>query len=321
MKILHRWLAAAAWAAMSAGAALAAPFPAKPLTIVVPTPPGGTTDLVARLLAEKLGASFGQPVVVENRPGGATTIGAQAVLNQPADGYTVLMGTFSTITNPYLNKSIRVAYTDFDPVTLVVNTPNVLVVGAASPFRSLKDLVAAEKARPGGVSFASTSNGGSPHLSGALFNSLAKVQLMHVPYPGSAPAITDLLGGHVDTMFDNLPASLSQIHAGKVRALAVTTSQRVPALPEVPTFAEAGFPGYEVNAWFGLLARKGTPPEAIEAWNRGVRAALDMQDVRQKLSGWGAIPVGNTPAQFAAYLKAEDQKWARVIRDAGIRID
>lgn len=321
MKILHRWLAAAAWAAMSAGAALAAPFPAKPLTIVVPTPPGGTTDLVARLLAEKLGASFGQPVVVENRPGGATTIGAQAVLNQPADGYTVLMGTFSTITNPYLNKSIRVAYTDFDPVTLVVNTPNVLVVGAASPFRSLKDLVAAEKARPGGVSFASTSNGGSPHLSGALFNSLAKVQLMHVPYPGSAPAITDLLGGHVDTMFDNLPASLPQIHAGKVRALAVTTSQRVPALPEVPTFAEAGFPGYEVNAWFGLLARKGTPPEAIEAWNRGVRAALDMQDVRQKLSGWGAIPVGNTPAQFAAYLKAEDQKWARVIRDAGIRID
>jgi tripartite-type tricarboxylate transporter receptor subunit TctC len=321
MKILHRWLAAAAWAAMSAGAALAAPFPARPLTIVVPTPPGGTTDLVARLLAEKLGASFGQPVVVENRPGGATTIGAQAVLNQPADGYTVLMGTFSTITNPYLNKSIRVAYTDFDPVTLVVNTPNVLVVGAASPFRSLKDLVAAEKAKPGGVSFASTSNGGSPHLSGALFNSLAKVQLMHVPYPGSAPAITDLLGGHVDTMFDNLPASLPQIHAGKVRALAVTTSQRVPALPEVPTFAEAGFPGYEVNAWFGLLARKGTPPEAIEAWNRGVRAALDMQDVRQKLSGWGAIPVGNTPAQFAAYLKAEDQKWARVIRDAGIRID
>lgn len=321
MKILHRWLAAAAWAAMSAGAALAAPFPAKPLTIVVPTPPGGTTDLVARLLAEKLGASFGQPVVVENRPGGATTIGAQAVLNQPADGYTVLMGTFATVTNPYLNKSIRVAYTDFDPVTLVVNTPNVLVVGAASPFRSLKDLVAAEKARPGGVSFASTSNGGSPHLSGALFNSLAKVQLMHVPYPGSAPAITDLLGGHVDTMFDNLPASLPQIHAGKVRALAVTTSQRVPALPEVPTFAEAGFAGYEVNAWFGLLARKGTPPEAIEAWNRGVRAALDMQDVRQKLSGWGAIPVGNTPAQFAAYLKAEDQKWARVIRDAGIRID
>ncbi len=321
MKILHRWLAAAAWAAMSAGAALAAPFPAKPLTIVVPTPPGGTTDLVARLLAEKLSASFGQPVVVENRPGGATTIGAQAVLNQPADGYTVLMGTFSTITNPYLNKSIRVAYTDFDPVTLVVNTPNVLVVGAASPFRSLKDLVAAEKARPGGVSFASTSNGGSPHLSGALFNSLAKVQLMHVPYPGSAPAITDLLGGHVDTMFDNLPASLPQIHAGKVRALAVTTSQRVPALPEVPTFAEAGFPGYEVNAWFGLLARKGTPPAAIEAWNQGVRAALDMQDVRQKLSGWGAIPVGNTPAQFAAYLKAEDQKWARVIRDAGIRID
>jgi len=321
MKILHRWLAAAAWAAMSAGAALAAPFPAKPLTIVVPTPPGGTTDLVARLLAEKLGASFGQPVVVENRPGGATTIGAQAVLNQPADGYTVLMGTFSTITNPYLNKSIRVAYTDFDPVTLVVNTPNVLVVGAASPFRSLKDLVAAEKAKPGGVSFASTSNGGSPHLSGALFNSLAKVQLMHVPYPGSAPAITDLLGGHVDTMFDNLPASLPQIHAGKVRALAVTTSQRMPALPEVPTFAEAGFPGYEVNAWFGLLARKGTPPAAIEAWNQGVRAALDMQDVRQKLSGWGAIPVGNTPAQFAAYLKAEDQKWARVIRDAGIRID
>lgn len=321
MKFLHRWLAAATLAAASVATAAAPPFPAKPLTLVVPTPPGGTTDLVARLLAEKLSASFGQPVVVENRPGGATTIGAQAVLNQPADGYTVLMGTFSTITNPYLNKSIRVNYTDFDPVTLVVNTPNVLVVGPAAPFKSLKDLVAAEKAKPGGTNFASTSNGGSPHLSGALFNSLAQVRMMHVPYPGSAPAITDLLGGHVDTMFDNLPAALPQIHAGKVRALAVTTSQRVPALPDVPTFAEAGFPGYEVNAWFGLLARKGTPPAAIEAWNKGVKAALDMPDVRQRLSTWGAIPVGNTPAQFAAYLKAEDQKWARVIKDANIRID
>ncbi|MGO4393681.1 Bug family tripartite tricarboxylate transporter substrate binding protein [Variovorax sp. M-6] len=317
----YRWMVGFGMAAMSAVALAAAPFPSRPLTLVVPTPPGGTTDLVARLLAEKLGASFGQPVVVENRPGGATTIGAQAVLNLPADGYTVLMGTFSTITNPYLTKSIKVAYTDFDPVTLVVNTPNVLMVGPAAPFTSLKDLVAAEKARPASVSFASTSNGGSPHLSGALFNSLAKVQMMHVPYPGSAPATTDLLGGHVDTMFDNLPAALAQIRAGKVRPLAVTTSQRVPALPDVPTFAEAGLPGYEVNAWFGLLARKGTPPAAIAAWNQGVKAALEMPDVRQRLAGWGAIPVGNTPAQFAAYLKAEDQKWSRVIKDAGIRND
>ncbi|WP_028603796.1 Bug family tripartite tricarboxylate transporter substrate binding protein [Ottowia thiooxydans] len=295
--------------------------PTRPLVIVVPVPPGGTTDILARLLADKLTTTFKQPVVVENRPGGATVIGARQVLNAPADGQTMFLGTFATIANTYLSKSSKVAYTDFDPVSLVINTPNVLNVGPGANYKSVGDLVNAEKAKPGSVSFASTSNGGSPHLSGALFNSMAKTQMVHVPYPGSAPAIADLLGGHIGVMFDNLPAALAQINAGKLRPLAVTTKQRVPALPNVPTLAESGFPDYEVNAWFGMLARKGTPPEAISAWSDGIKAALDSPDVKQKLISLGAIPVGSTPANFAAYLKAEDEKWARVIREANIKLD
>ncbi|RYY72465.1 MAG: tripartite tricarboxylate transporter substrate binding protein, partial [Comamonadaceae bacterium] len=205
--------------------------------------------------------------------------------------------------------------------SLVVNTPNVLVAGPAANYKSVDDVIAAERAKPGSVNYASTSNGGSPHLSGALFNSVAKVNMVHVPYSGSAPAIGDLLGGHVAVMFDNLPAALPQIAAGKVRALAVTTRERVPALPQVPTFAELGYAGYEVNAWFGMLARRGTPPAAIDAWSRAIQAALQLPDVRQRLTAVGAIPVGNTPAEFAAYLEAEDRKWSRVIQEARIRTD
>ncbi|MGB3072415.1 MAG: tripartite tricarboxylate transporter substrate binding protein [Ottowia sp.] len=295
--------------------------PTRPLTIVVPVPPGGTTDILARLLADKLSTTFKQPVLVENRPGGATVIGARQVLNAPADGQTMFLGTFATIANPYLSKSSKVAYTDFDPVSLVINTPNVLNVGPGTPYKTVADLVAAEKAKPGSVSFASTSNGGSPHLSGALFNSMAKTRMVHVPYPGSAPAISDLLGGHIGVMFDNLPAALAQINAGKLHPLAVTTKERVSILPNVPTLAESGLPGYEVNAWFGMLARKGTPPEAIEAWSKGIKVAVDSPDVKQKLIALGALPVGSTPASFAAYLKAEDEKWARVIREANIRTE
>lgn len=308
--------------AVAAASAYATEFaPTRPLVIVVPLPPGGTTDLLARLLAEKLSITFRQPVLVENRPGAATAIGARFVLNAPADGQTMFMATFGTIANPYLNSAIKVSYTDFDPVSLVINTPNVLVVGPEAPYMSVADLVAAEKAKPGSVNFASTSNGGSPHLSGALLNRSAGVRMVHVPYPGSAPAITDLLGGHVAVMFDNLPAALPQINAGKVRVLAVTTSQRVSILPNVPTFAESGFPNYEVNAWFGMLARKGTPPEAVQAWSKAIKTALDSPDMRQKLLASGAIAIGSSPASFAAYLKAEDQKWSRVIREANIHLD
>ena len=294
-------------------------FPERPLTILVPTPPGGTTDTIARLLANKLGSAFGKSVVVENRAGGATTIAGQALLNQPADGHTVLLATFATVTNPYLMKSVPYTFRDFDPVSLVVNTPNVLIAGPAVKHSSLAELIAEAKAKPGAVTFASTSNGGSPHLSGELFNSLANLDMQHVPYPGSAPAMTSLLGGHVSVMYDNLPSALGQIQAGKVKALAVTTSQRVPVLADVPTFAEQGYPDYEVNAWFGLLAKKGTPPAILQTWHAEVGKALAAPDVRERLTSLGAIIVGNSPAEFSAYLEAEDRKWAQAIKAANIQ--
>lgn len=293
-------------------------YPSRPITLMVPTPPGGTTDTIARLLANKLSTAFGKPVVVENRPGGATTIAGQALLNQPADGYTMLLATFGTIANPYLMKAVPYTYRDFDPVSLVVNTPNVLIAGPAVVYDTLADLAAAAKAKPGAITFASTSNGGSPHLSGELFNRVAGVDMQHIPYPGSAPAMTALLGGHVAVMYDNLPSALSQIQAGTVKALAMTTSQRVPILPDIPTFAEQGYPQYEVNAWFGLLAKKGTPSAILQRWHQEVSAALASADVQQRLATLGAITVGSSPAEFTAYLKAEDSKWAQAIKDAGI---
>jgi tripartite-type tricarboxylate transporter receptor subunit TctC len=302
------------------GSAMAAtPFPDRPITLLVPTPPGGTTDTIARLLANRLGSAFGQSVVVENRSGGATTIAGQALLNQPADGHTVLLATFSTIANPYLMKSVPYTFRDFDPVSLVVNTPNVLIAGPAVTYSSLAELIADARARPGSVTFASTSNGGSPHLSGELFNSMAGVDIRHIPYPGSAPAMTSLLGGHVSVMYDNLPSALGQIQAGKVRPLAVTTSQRVPVLADVPTFAEQGYPEYEVNAWFGLLAKKGTPPAILETWHTEVRKALAAPEVQERLTSLGAIIVGNSPAEFTAYLEAEDRKWSQAIKAANIQ--
>ncbi|NUA26558.1 tripartite tricarboxylate transporter substrate binding protein [Cupriavidus basilensis] len=318
-------LAAMACAAFCAQLALPARaadnYPTKPLRLVVPFTPGGTTDILARLVAQKLGEALGQTVVVDNRPGAGGNIGAEAVAKAAPDGYTLLMGTLGTqVTNQFLYA--RMPYDsakDFAPVTLVANSPNVLLTNATLPVKSVAELIALARQRPGSLNYASTSTGGSPHLSGELLDSMAGVKMQHVPYKGAAPAMTDLLAGQVNLMFDNLPSALAQIQAGKVRALAVTSPQRSPILPDVPTVAESGLPGYVVNSWFGLLAPAGTPPALVARLQQTVAKVLAAPEVKQRIEQLGAVPGGDSPAAFAAVIRADTEKWARVIKSAGIQ--
>ncbi|WP_416052469.1 Bug family tripartite tricarboxylate transporter substrate binding protein [Cupriavidus basilensis] len=296
-------------------------YPTKPLRLVVPFTPGGTTDILARLMAQKLGEALGQTVVVDNRPGAGGNIGAEAVAKAAPDGYTLLMGTLGTqVTNQFLYA--RMPYDsakDFAPVTLIANSPNVLLTNATLPVKSVAELIALARQRPGSLNYASTSTGGSPHLSGELLDSMAGVKMQHVPYKGAAPAMTDLLAGQVNLMFDNLPSALAQIQAGKVRALAVTSPQRSPILPDVPTVAESGLPGYVVNSWFGLLAPAGTPPALVARLQQTVAKVLATPEVKQRIEQLGAVPGGDSPAAFAAVIRADTEKWARVIKSAGIQ--
>ena len=296
-------------------------WPTRPITLVVPFPPGGTTDLLARLVAREAGNRLGQSMVVENRPGAGGGIGAATVARAQPDGYTLVMGTLGTqVTNQFIYAQMPYdSSKDFAPVTLVANSPNVLLVSPKLGISTVTELLAKARQSPGALNFASTSLGGSPHLSGELFNSMAKVDIRHVPYKGSAPAMTDLLGGQVQMMIDNLPSAMGQIKAGTVRALAVTTPERVPLLPNVPTVAEAGLPGYEVNAWFGLLAPTGTPTAVTDRIYSAVADALAEPGVRSQVEALGAIPVANSPQAFADIIHADTQKWQQVIRDAGIK--
>ncbi|MEM5275255.1 tripartite tricarboxylate transporter substrate binding protein [Cupriavidus taiwanensis] len=282
---------------------------------------GGTTDILARVVGARLGEVLGQSVVVENRPGAGGNLGAEAVARAAPDGYTLLMGTLGTqVTNAYLYARMPYdAAKDFAPVTLVANSPNVLLTNASQPVRSVADVIALAKRAPGRINYASTSTGGSPHLSGELLVSMAGVRMQHVPYKGAAPAMTDLLAAQVELMFDNLPSALAQIRAGKVRALAVTSPQRSPVLPDVPTVQESGLPGYVVNSWFGLLAPAGTPPQIVARLQQAAAGVLAEPAVRQRIEQLGAMPGGDTPAAFAAILRADHEKWSRVIRQAGIQ--
>ncbi|WP_456281544.1 tripartite tricarboxylate transporter substrate binding protein [Cupriavidus sp. JZ107] len=312
-------LCAAAVPALSASAAEA--FPSKPIRLIVPFTPGGTTDILARLVAQKAGEALGQPMVVENRPGAGGNIGAEAAARSAADGYTLLMGTLGTqVTNQFIYP--RMPYDsakDFAPVTLVANSPNVLLVNSTLPANSIGELIALARREPGKINYASTSTGGSPHLSGELLSMMAGVKMQHVPYKGAAPAMTDLLAGQVNLMFDNLPSALAQIQGGKIKALAVTGVKRASVLPSVPTVRESGLPDYEVNSWFGLLAPAGTPPERVRQLQQAVDKVLAMPDVRKRIQELGAEPGGEGSAAFAAQIKADTDKWARVIRSAGIK--
>jgi tripartite-type tricarboxylate transporter receptor subunit TctC len=298
-------------------------YPVKPIKIIVPFPPGGTTDILAREIGNELTKAFGQAVVIENRAGAGGNIGADMVAKAAPDGYTLLMCTVGTHgINPGLYAKLPYdAVKDFSPVSNVAVVPNMLVVHPSVPVKTVKELIALAKAQPGRISFASSGNGTSIHLSAELFKFMAGVDMLHVPYKGSGPALADLIGGQVNIMFDNMPSSLPLVKAGKLRAIAVTTAQRSPALPDLPTMAEAGLPGYEAAAWFGVLAPAGTPREVIMRLNGAIVKALATPEMREKLAGQGAVAIGDTPEHFAAYIQAEIAKWAKVIRDSGAKVD
>jgi tripartite-type tricarboxylate transporter receptor subunit TctC len=312
-----------ALALLIAAGAWAQAYPTKPIRLVVPFPAAGTTDILAREVAQRLSVSFGQSVIVDNRPGAAGNIGSDLVAKSAPDGYTLLMGTVGThAINPSLYTKMPYDHVkDFVPIVLVAGVPNVLEVTPSLPVNSVADLIKLAKERPGQLNFASSGSGTSIHLSGELFKTMAGVDMMHVPYKGSAPAITDLMGGQVQLMFDNLPSSLAQIKAGKLRAIAVTSAQRAPALPNIPTIAESGLPGFEASSWFGLLAPAGTPAAIVARINADVNQWLQSAEANEKLLAQGAVPAGGTPEQFAAHIRAETEKWAKVVKVSGAKVD
>jgi tripartite-type tricarboxylate transporter receptor subunit TctC len=315
-------LLAAALAALPM-AAFAQGYPSKPIRFVVPYPPGGPLDTIARLLGQKVSEGVKQPVIVENKPGAGGNIGADFVAKSLADGHTILMGAVAThAINPTLYAKIPYdPVRDFAPITQVASTPNVLVVNPSLPVSSVAELIAHAKANPGKLNFGSGSTGSAGHLAGELFNSLAGVQMTHIPYKGAAPAMRDLIGGQIHLMFDNLASSLTQVRAGRVKALAVTTANRSSLAPELPTVAESGLAGFDISTWFGIFAPAGTPREAITRLHTEFTRALAAPDVREKMLNMGAEPVGNTPAEFAAFIRAEAGKYARVIKASGARVD
>jgi tripartite-type tricarboxylate transporter receptor subunit TctC len=305
---------------LAAGPAAAQAFPTKPARIVVAFPPGAAADLVSRLVAQKLSEMWGQQVLVDNRGGASGTIGTDVVAKSPADGHTMLMGTMGNLAaNAALFPNLPFNLErDFAPVTLTVMVHFVMVVHPSVPATTVKEFIAYAKARPGQLNYASSGAGGAPHLGSELFKSMAGVNVVHVPYKGSAPAFTDLIGGQVSMAIDNIPVALPHIKAGKLRALAVTGTKRVPVLPDVPTMAEAGLPGYELTNWLGLVVPAGTPRDIISRIHTDVVKALQMPDVRERLLGMATEPVGSTPDQLGALMKSETAKWAKVIKEAGI---
>jgi tripartite-type tricarboxylate transporter receptor subunit TctC len=320
--IRRRTLAAAPvlFAALGvAGALHAQTFPTKPMTIVVPASPGGAIDLAARLIGQKMSERWGQPVVIDNRTGATGIIGTDFVAKSPPDGHTLALVASSHAINPLMVKKLPFdTLKSFEPVVQTHVVPLVLVVAPSFPAKNLKELIAYGKANPGKLSFASSGSGGAPHFSGELFKSMTGIDMVHVPYKGSTLAHPDLLSGRVSLMFDTLAAVSTQVKAGKLRALAVTTSKRVAMLPDVPTMAEAGLPGYETSTWGGLLAPAGTPKPVVAKLAAETTRILALPDVKQRLMDAGVEPVGGTPEQFSAFITEEMGKWAKVAQEAGI---
>jgi tripartite-type tricarboxylate transporter receptor subunit TctC len=299
-----------------------AQYPNRPLKLIVPFPPAGATDIVGRIVAQKLGERLGQPVVVENRPGAGGSLGSDLAAKSPSDGYTILIATTSTHSvGPVLQKLPYDPIRDFAPITQVANIPNVLVVSPKLPVKDLKGLVALAKAQPGRLNYSSSGIGTIIHLNGELFKMLAKVDMVHVPYKGTQLAIPDLANGSVAMMVDSLASALPSIRSGNVRPLALEAPQRSALLPEVPTFAEAGMPEFDLAVWFGMFAPAGTPPEIVARLQREVVAGLKAPDLLERFEAVGAQPVGSSPEQFVARIRADSARWAEVIKAANVKAE
>lgn len=300
-----------------------AAWPSKPIRWVVPFPPGGAMDAIARTLGEKAGKTLGQPFVIENKPGAGGNIGADFVAKQPGDGYTLMITSIGMATNkPLYGKLSYDPIKDFAPVSLLAVVPNVLVTNATQPdVKTAKDVIASARKTPGKLTYASAGNGTSIHLAGEVFTSLAQVDMLHVPYKGSGPAVSDLLGGQVNYMFDSITSARPHIESGKLRALGVTTAKRSKTLPNVPTLAEAGLPGYEVSPWFAVFMPAATPKEIVAKVNTALLEAMKDPDVVKRLETIGAEPVGSTPDEMAQHLARESERWTKLIQERGIKLD
>lgn len=316
-------LAAATLAVAGMGSALAADaYPDKPLTMIVPFSAGGTTDILARIVGQALGQELGQTIIIDNKPGAGGNIGAQQASRAKADGYTLFMGTVGThAINQALYKKLPYdPAKDFAPLSRVANVPNLLVAHPSRPYKTVQEMIAYAKKHPGEVTYGSPGSGASPHVSGALFQSMTGAELTHVPYKGSAPAISDLLGNQIAVMFDNMPSAIQHVRSGKLRPIAVTTAKRSPELPDVPTIAEAGVPGYEATSWFGLWAVAGTPAPILTKLQTALTKVLKDPAVAKKIADQGGEVVIETPAQFDAFIKSEAAKWGKVVKESGAEV-
>jgi tripartite-type tricarboxylate transporter receptor subunit TctC len=324
-RLLGRWFRIfAAIAAMSVAGGMAcaqSPYPSRPVRIFVPYPAGGAVDILTRTLGDVVSRQWGQGIVVENRPGAGGVIASQALATSPPDGYTLIVVASGHPTNSFLYAKLPYdTFKDFTPISLLASSPNILLVRADSPYRTLADMIAAAKAKPGSLSFAHAGTGTSTHLAGELLKSLAKIDITAIPYKGGAPAINDLLGGQVPMSINNGPESVGQLAAGSVRALAVTTAKRASFLPDVPSMAET-VPGYDTEVWWGLLGPAGMPPDVVAKLSHDFVAALNTEAVKARLTQLGATPIGSSPQQFDAKIHADYEKWGPIIKAAGIKAE
>ena len=322
MNLTRRALVAIAAATLTTGA-IAQSWPAKPIRIVVPFPPGGGTDIIARETSQKVAAATGWTFVIDNKPGAGGNLGVDAVAKSPADGYTIVIGQTSNLAiNPTLYTKLPYdPQKDLAPIVLLANAPLVMVTGANSPYKTVADAVSAAKAKPGAVNFASPGNGTVAHLTSELFQKAASVKTRHVPYKGASQALTDVISGNVELYMSSVPTLLGQIKQGKLRALAVSSAKRVDDLPNVPTINESGYAGFNAVTWFGLLAPAGTPRDVVARMNAEFNKALQQAELRKKLGDEGADPAGGTPEQFASLIKDDIARWGKVVKESGVKVD